>query len=558
MLLRITNTYVYIEHKFQTKDQETKFNLELREKLSYNFVGKDFSPKYKTGVWDGKISLYQKYQRKFPTGLISKVKEYLNENDYVFSVKDERFLNSESAGFSTNFNKKNISLRFYQTAVIKKSLERSRGIIALATGAGKTVVACELVAQANKKPVLFVVPSAALLSQTYTEMKSMIEVDGDVVNIGRIGDNICDVQLESINVSTYHSILAAFDKRYVPSKGKIEDIVPEKNFKTLEQLKSDFEHDKDVFEKKISQLQLSDSKQINKTLSIEKKQMDKSYKSLQNRISALKNKENIRKLVSECSVLIIDEAHIAAEIIELISLNANKAYYKWGLSATPYRTDNQEIRIEGALGRLIVHIPASDLIDWDFLVIPYIYFQPIKSNIQESTYAECYQSNIVNNNERNGYIKQYAEFLHRNGIPVMIFVDFLEHGFLLESIIDNAVFVPGSAKQKTDEFSDSEEEISYRKQMLNKTERNEIILIATQWANTGIDAPKIQGLIMGGSNSSPCILMQQTGRALRKSDGKRFAIVIDFMDKHKYFRDHSNQRKSIYERERNYQVLVLK
>ena len=93
--------------------------------------------------------------------------------------------------------------------------------------------------------------------------------------------------------------------------------------------------------------------------------------------------------------------------------------------------------------------------------------------------------------------------------------------------------------------------------MLNETEANNIILIATQWAYVGIDAPKIATLILAGSSSSAVSTYQCVGRVLRKADGKERAIIIDFIDKENNLHKHSLNRKRIYQKERSWTLKTI-
>jgi len=233
-------------------------------------------------------------------------------------------------------------------------------------------------------------------------------------------------------------------------------------------------------------------------------------------------------------------------------------------SATPYRTDNQEIRIEGTLGQKIIEVSASDLVERGFLVPPKIFQCEIKENHEAQTYQEAYELNIIKNLERNFRIKQFSETFKDNGIPTLILVERMEHGHILEDIIENAVFVPGGDKGEVDS---TDEEKNYRRRMLNKVENNEIVLIATQWANVGVDAPKIAALILAGSSGSPITTYQQVGRVLRcvgmnaeqsAENGKPFAVIIDFKVNHKNLKTHSNLRARVYRNERAWHFNTIK
>jgi superfamily II DNA or RNA helicase len=262
--------------------------------------------------------------------------------------------------------------------------------------------------------------------------------------------------------------------------------------------------------------------------------------------------------------LIIDEAHLAAVVTEEIGNQAKNAYYRLGLSATPFRTDNQEIRIEGTLGGKVCEVSASDLVERGFLVPPKIFVVNISTVEPGQTYHEVYNLNIINCWERNFRIKQFAEGMKAKGIPTLILVERMEHGNILEGMIEDAVFVPGGDKGEVDP---TDEEKNYRRRMLNAVENNEIILIATQWANVGVDAPRIAGLILAGTNSSPVTTYQQVGRVLRCvgknveesiKNGKPEAVIIDFASSHKNLRSHVNMRKKVYKNERAWKMYELK
>jgi superfamily II DNA or RNA helicase len=216
------------------------------------------------------------------------------------------------------------------------------------------------------------------------------------------------------------------------------------------------------------------------------------------------------------------------------------------------------------LGGKIYEVSNSDLIDRKFLVPPKIFMVEIEEFSTPQTYADAYDQNIVNSWERNYRIKQFAESFKEAGLPVLILVERREHGFILESMIEDAVFVPGGDKGEIDP---TDEEKNYRRRMLNSVENNEIVLIATQWANTGVDAPKIATLIIAGSCASPVTTYQQVGRVLRcvgrdanesTLNGKPYAVVIDFYDQHKNLKTHSNMRKRVYRFERSWDFKMIK
>ena len=549
--VEINNNFSTIKD-LSTFDRKMPLHLQqaLSEKLSYLVPNAEWSPKFKQGIWDGKISIYNKRNQCFPTGLCSRVKDLFEELNLEYKFIDKRIKPEKNYPIECDFGGR--ALRFYQKDAANLAAKCQRGILSLATGAGKTLTSCQIFANLGVCPVLFVVPAIELLKQTQKEFEKILRLDGNPVKVGIAGDGICDLNMEGINVITYQTALIAFNKKYSDTQYKVVENTKndDGSSKSTEQLKKEYDEAKKLYDQNPSKPNIAKFK--------------KAETSYNNRLKSIQNKKYVRDLIESVKALIIDEAHVAPVVIEEIAFSAKSAYYRIGLSATPFRTDNQEIRIEGTLGKKITEVSCSDLIELGFLVPPKIFACPIKKIEDSSTYQETYTNNIINHWERNYRIKQFAESLKDDGRPTLILVERLEHGNILESMIEDSVFVPGGDKGEIDP---SDEEKNYRRRMLNAVENNEIILIATQWANVGVDAPKISALILAGSSSSPVTTIQQAGRILRcvgkdieasKENGKSDAIIIDFSPIQKHLRSHYLMRKRVYQNERAWYFEELK
>ncbi len=558
----------------------------LRNELSYKVPDSEWSAKYKTGQWDGRISLYVKRNQSFPTGLTMRVARLFDELNVTYKFSDKREKPTRDYNITCDFMGKD--LRDYQMISGDLALKNQRGMLALATGAGKTMTSCYIFNKLKVKPVVFIVPAIELLKQTQKEFEKYLKIDGQPVKVGIAGGGLCDINMEGINVITYQTALIAFDKKYMESNNKIVEDTGEGSKPTgllqkeLDEATLKYKKARQLASGKLSDLyeqvesaeenQSKDADKLRKKYEREISLLIKTelaaYKKAQtawdNRQDTLFQKAQVRNVIQCCNALIIDEAHLAAVVTEEIGNQAKNAYYRLGLSATPFRTDNQEIRIEGTLGGKVCEVSASDLVERGYLVPPKIFVVNISTVEPGQTYHEVYNLNIINCWERNFRIKQFAEGLKAKGVPTLILVERMEHGNILEGMIEDAVFVPGGDKGEVDP---SDEEKNYRRRMLNAVENNEIVLIATQWANVGVDAPKIAGLILAGTSSSPVTTYQQVGRVLRCvgknvedsiKNGKPEAIIIDFASSHKNLRSHVNMRKKVYKNERAWKMYELK
>lgn len=601
MIVKIYNNKSFIVNEDHPDGKvDSQYQEAIRKHLAYEVPSAEWSNKFKQGQWDGLISLYNKREQSFPTGLTNKLKALFEILKLEYKFVDCRNKPVKNFPIQCDFGGK--ELRDYQITAGILGKQAQRGMLALCTGAGKTMTSCYLFSQLKVSPVVFVVPALELLKQTKNEFEKYLRLDDSNVKVGIAGGGLCDVNLEGVNVITYQTALLAFDKKYVESQHKLvedsngdgqskptaliqqEFIEAEKLLKAakvkanknLSAILSDIEDKKDEIDlatearkkKSLSTaliaLEKSHERQFNLMIKNELLVYKKALAAWDKRQETLFQKSQVRELIRTCQAFIVDEAHVASVVIEELGKNAENAFYKLGLSGTPWRTDNQEIRIEGTLGRKIVEVSASDLIERGFLVPPKIFMCKLNEVFPGNTYAEIYSANIVNNWERNYRIKQFAESFKADGRPTLILVERREHGAILESMIEDAVFVPGGDKGEEDP---TDEEKNYRRRMLNSVEKNEIILIATQWANVGVDAPRISCLILGGSNQSSVTTYQQVGRVLRCvgkdiedsiSNGKKDAIILDFCSDQKNMKTHANLRKKVYKNERAWTFVELK
>jgi len=554
--ISITNTKCKIIGELHPeKNHRDAFHSMLRQICGYSVPNAEWSPSYKNHQWDGIISLYDRRTQSFPTGLLSNVTKALKLQKCDYRLVDNRIKPDNNIDLQTNFSKFGRSLYDYQIEAVERALKVSRGVLALATGAGKTMLSCELIARMKVSPVVFTVPSRSLLKQTHKEFEKYLTSNDNQISVGMIGDGICKIEPNGINVCTYQTALAAFSEKFSESKNKIEidEFVGESSKKSTDQLKADYETTKQNFEEKQSECKHLDAKKQSSALKIEKTALAKAKSAYETRLQSIENKKNIRELFTNAQAIIVDEAHLAAIVIEALANHASRAYYRFGLSATPWREDNQEIRLEGCMGKKLIEITPTFLIERGFLVPPRIYMIPIRHAEESNSYADSYTKHITKCWERNYRIKQFAEAFQEEGRPVMIIVDRIEHGQILEKMIHNSVFVPGSDKGEDDPDDDEQD---YRRRMLNKCESNDVILIGTQWLNTGIDAPKISVLIMAGSTQASATVLQTVGRVIRshKESGKSEAVIIDFMDSDKHMRKHSLLRKRVYQSEAGFDL----
>lgn len=489
----------------------------IDEDLSFPVQGREFMNLYnvvKDGerLWDGKKHLinltgrplskvawkqYITEPNVFLTGNIMRVIEACSyfgiEPEIIPSAEKIESKITEDHKIHCEWNP-DFKEREYQRKCVDIAISSKRGLLQIATGGGKTIIAAKIIKEIGIKPVLFLVTTKDLLYQAYNSFNKSLNNPG----VGIIGDGKCEVN--NINVATIQSIMRAIGspQEYNDSVKKLSDFI------------------EDSFSKE--------------------KEIDKC------------DVEKIQTLLSESRMIIFDECqHAPADTCRLVIMRCNKAVCRFGMSATPFREDGEDLTIEGLFGRNLINISSSYLIDGGFLVKPQITMIDMgKINGRKKTYPEEYKTTIVENNVRNKIIAGWALAHQEKDRTVLILVKQIKHGKILEKLIPDSLFIEGKKSSK------------FRNQALEDLrERKLKVMIATSLADEGVDIPNLDVLILAGSGKSKTRALQRIGRVIRSSKDKKESFVIDFIDGGYHCRKHSIARKKIYKTEKHFSDIEI-
>ncbi len=465
---------------------ETDHNILFRLDLllSYKLLGYEYTPSYKARRWDGRNRLLTK-NLEFPVGLVPRVVDFFEKyGKTVKVVGQQNHFIPKPINIIDKLKEINKSPREYQVSAANIALEKKRGIIKICTGGGKTLVAALIAAELGGQIIIYVI-GKDLLWQFYDFFTEVFQT-----KIGVIGDGVCDIQ--QITIASIWSVGQAFGMKR--AKASQDDDV--------------------IKEKKINQ----------------------------------KHFNEIKALVSQSDVSIMDECHLgAAETMQRIGA-AIRSEYTIGMSASPYRDDNAGILIEGIFGNVIVNISASELIEANFLVKPVIRFLPVPRIIGVGkNYRQVYKNFIVNNDIRNNFVVTGGERLVEQGFVTMVLYKEIEHGKILHEMFQE--------KNIHNHLLNGKMSSSVRRKAVDDVlNGNCKLLLASSIFDIGIDIPLISGLILAGGGKSSIRAIQRIGRVIRPSEGKSMAAILDFNDNCKYLREHSKIRYSIYNNEPGFEV----
>ena len=259
---------------------------------------------------------------------------------------------------------------------------------------------------------------------------------------------------------------------------------------------------------------------------------------------AARNKPRAKELFARTKAIIVDEAHtVAAETFSTIVESFAGAYWKIGLSATPFsRSDSRGVFVAALLGPMVYDLDAGDLIERGTLARPSIDMLRFQHppHLTALLWTELYTRAIVQNADRNSLCLAAAM---RHPQPGMVFVTRIEHGLAIERALSAAGlrtrFVHGGSNGWT------------RGRVVDQLEKGELdVAVANSVFNEGVNIPSLRTVVIAAGGASAIGSLQRVGRATRKVDGKTTCKVFDIFDEGvPSLERHASERRIAYIRE---------
>ncbi len=470
---------------------------DIDQKLSYELAGSKHIKSVKEGRWDGIFHLYKKnYGQSFDTGLTSMVADILKEHNIQFHKSDDRDRPEINLPHLTFSPTPYYEERDYQQFTINRAFDKTRGILKIGTGGGKTTVVSELIGRIKTAPFMFYVLTKDLMEQAYDVLSSTLNEP-----IGCIGGGQFDVK--KINVCTIQTAVRAVN-------------LNNKSFKI-----SDYQFDEeDIWDK--------------------------------GQIESEENMEYLKRLLRATKGVYFDETHHAsARTCQDVLKASPNAYWKYGGSATPYREDGAEIVLQAAFGRKIVDISASYLIEKGYLVEPYIFFEPVEDNCNLNSYSKIYSECVAKNDDFNLHVADTANFLVEHNMSTLVLVQQIQQGEFLQSKIPGSILVTSNvgSKKRTESIQDLRDKKYLC--MVATSLADEGLDVPT------LDAVLLAG---GGSSSTRVHQrIGRTIRKDNKSKRtKDRSIVVYYQHDAKYLSKHANKARQIIKEEPKFNMIRSK
>lgn len=237
----------------------------------------------------------------------------------------------------------------------------------------------------------------------------------------------------------------------------------------------------------------------------------------------------VDQVKNEFNIVIVDEAHNCVGSPTLATMfykavNSLYAQYKYGLTATPKRTDGLERMVFALLGQVTYEIPKGEI---EKVVVPFEYEHI--NNDKKYDVADYTTDGMINatkiaqllyhDNKRNDLIVDTATKTNSKGTIILCrYIKQAEYiNEKLNELGKKTALLIGRVTKKQ------------RQEILNSDEL-EVIVATTSLAKEGLDIPRYDTLILAYSVTNRHEFRQVVGRVRRAFEGKKRAIVYEVID----------------------------
>jgi len=478
---------------------------ELQEHFSFYASGYKFMPKYKSGMWDGKIRLFDMRTRTLSAGLLNAVIEFahnpsrnynivLKNNNYFGTIgSNDKITYDEFYQFVQTLNlsdgSQKIEPRDYQLAAAYECITNYRKLILSPTGTGKSLIMYMVMRWVldridPEQKFVIIVPTTTLTHQLISDFE-----DYSTLDEGFIVSDMC------------YPIFAGQDKN-----AKQQVLVS-----TWQSL-SKFE----------------------------------------------------RTFMMNVGGVIGDEAHTcSATVCQGILDKMTNSLYKIGTTGTLDGTKVHEMVLEGIFGPTFVATTTKEQIDEGNLSALQINIMKLLYSDEDRRNAKFkYQDEVKYislHEKRNRFVANLSASLEGN---TLVMFRFRDHGqFLYDLIAEKA------EKGRKVFLIHGEVDSEYRNEIraVVEKEQNAIIVASIGTFSTGINIKNLHNLVFATPHKGRIKVLQSLGRTLRKSTDGREAVLYDICDdlhwkkRRNFALTHSIERIKHYSKEKlNYKIFDIK
>ncbi len=245
-------------------------------------------------------------------------------------------------------------------------------------------------------------------------------------------------------------------------------------------------------------------------------------------VQSLQKRPDLEEILSAYGMIIVDECHHSFAKTYQPLFAQSRARLRYGFSATPKRTDQQEPVIYMELGPVRTRFTAKDqAASQNFgRLFHQVMTDAVLPLQARPPLAEAYQL-LVENEERNALIQRQARECLDAGRSVLVLTKHREHARILYERMKNdaqqTVLLVGGLPARE------------KKEMKEKLEHQDpdksFLMIGTgAYIGEGFNLPRLDTLLLAAPVSADMLISQYSGRLHREYPGKKNVMIYDFVD----------------------------
>jgi superfamily II DNA or RNA helicase len=475
---------------------------ELWDYFSFFAPNYRFIPKYKNGLWDGKIRLFNKSLRTLPTGLVGRLSKFASDNDYV--IVDKRVPKTEETpteaeieafmdGLNIHAGGKKIEYHDHQTEAIKHIITHDMSTILSSTSSGKSLVIYTLIRwyqEHTDGKILIIVPNTGLIHQMFSDFDDYASEDTWCSE-----DNV-------------HKIYAGQEKQS-------DKKVYLSTWQSLQRMNEEY----------LSQFSVVFCDEVHTA----------EAKVLSGIMGRCTNAYTRAGFTGTLKSKTIHQLAIIGLFGDIRVVATNQTLAEKGI-ITPFKVNFVVLKYKGMICKEMCRKVVEKVM-------------PNGKKKYRNNYR--FETDFITQyNPRNIFILNLAKSLKGNYL--ILFDKVHKHGIPLYKMLKEAM--PDRPIYYISGMTKANEREKIRRNM--EKEENAILVASYGTLSTGVNIKNLDGAIFAYPYKSEIRVLQSVGRLLRKADGKNIAVLFDLVDDFRwkksvnYLYKHFLKRYEIYHKER--------
>jgi superfamily II DNA or RNA helicase len=276
-------------------------------------------------------------------------------------------------------------------------------------------------------------------------------------------------------------------------------------------------------------------------------------------VMTLAQRELTKEFLQKWGMIILDEAHHTPATSFRQIMNSFPAYYRFGVTATPGRSDKLEGMLFAVCGPVIAEINYDVLEKSGLILRPTVI--PIETNWRfpyrgMRTWHRMVKA-LISNNRRNTLIVKNIINQYNGGNHVQLVLSKqIDHITQLQSIlkkhapnIRSTLLLAGGIKKdrKGNVIRNIRMTKQERKNAIKKARKANVdVIFGTTLADEGLDIKRLDRLHLTFPTRAESKIEQQVGRIQRVHPKKKDVIVFDYVDQTTILRDQWYDRRDTY------------